>query len=102
MLYTAMSKEGKWQLPAEWDKVDDMFRRLDTMVYGYQLNLERKMFAIPAPEYRATLVKWDNSANPRKREVLVSTTDPTQMEAVLFMLINEAEQQFKEMQIRRS
>jgi len=79
-----------------------MFTRLDTMVYGYQLVFESKLFNVEGPSIRCLLLRWHNNEQPRKREVLVSTTDHTQMEAALFMLINEAEQQIKEMQIRRS
>lgn len=99
MLYVSIGKhmsEDAWHnIPAKWDKAQDMHKYLRRMTYGYQLDFETKMFAIPDGEpYRCVLVRWENalgSVSQRKREVLLETTDPAQMEAVLLMLISEAE-----------
>jgi hypothetical protein len=88
------NKHMDW--PLEWEKCNDMFKYLNRMMWGYQLNIERRMlYSALHPEYRCVLVKWDedraNNNEQRKREVLLETSDPAQMEATLFMLINEAE-----------
>jgi hypothetical protein len=82
-------------LPMEWDKSQDMFRYLNSLAWGYQLNMEKRMFATAGAEYRASLIRWDNNGITRdnKRVVLLETSDPKQLEAALLMLINEAETQ---------
>lgn len=103
MLYAQIgnhkSKGMDW--PLEWEKCQDMHNYLQRMTWGYQLNLERRMlFSETASEYRCVLVKWVNGENrpilkERRREVLLETSDPAQMEAALFMLINEVEVEYK-------
>jgi hypothetical protein len=90
MLYIKMDV---WHnIPAKWDKAQDMHKYLRRMTYGYQLDFETKMFAIPDGEpYRCVLVRWENHGGGNKRDVLLETSDPAQMEAVLLMLISEAE-----------
>ena len=80
-------------LPMKWDKCEGMYKYLTKLVQGYQFIAERKMFQTDGPEYRCVLVRWvvDQVAFERRREVLVETSDPTQMEVALFMLIKEAE-----------
>ena len=100
MLYATIDKQRWDSLPAEWDKVQDMFKYLNRMVWGYQLTMERRMIMSPThPEFQCTLIRWENgtkSNDPKKREVLLETSDHTQMEAALFMLINEFEPAYKE------
>lgn len=102
MLYATIDKQRWDSLPAEWDKVQDMFKYLNRMAWGYQLTMERRMIMSPThPEFQCTLIRWADGDNKpmlssRKREVLLETTDHTQMEAALFMLINEHEPAFKE------
>lgn len=105
MLYAQMNhykNKGKGiEWPLEWEQCNDMFQYLQRMTWGYQLNLERRMFYSETdPEYRCVLVKWVSEENKpildnKKREVLLETSDPKQMEAALFMLINEVEVQYK-------
>jgi hypothetical protein len=92
MLYAEFNR-GQHLLPMKWDKAESMFRHLNRIAWGYQFIAERKMFQIEGPEYRCVLVKWvhDHNRWEKRREVLLETSDPTQMEVVLFMLINEAE-----------
>ena len=95
MLYAEFDRR-QHLLPMKWDKCESMFRHLNRIAWGYQFIAERKMFQIEGPEYRCVLVKWGSGVSAavmrdKKREVLVETSDPTQMEVVLFMLINEAE-----------
>ena len=88
-----MTDKAMW--PMKWAKCEDMFKYLNRMTYGFQLEIHGKMFATQdGPEHRAVLIKWGNNPLTRdmKREVLLETCDPEQMEAALFMLINEAEQ----------
>lgn len=92
MLYARVSDKSQW--PTKWEKCEDMFKYLNRMTYGFQLEIHGKMFATrDGPEHRAVLVKWVSNSITRdtKREVLLETGDPKQMEAALFMLINEAE-----------
>lgn len=103
MLYATIDKQRWDSLPAEWDKVQDMFKYLNRMAWGYQLTMERRMIMSPThPEFQCTLIRWENvelkgpDYNNRKREVLLETSDHTQMEVALFMLINEVEPAFKE------
>ena len=99
--YKNKGKGIEW--PLEWEQCNDMFQYLQRMTWGYQLNLERRMFYSEVdPEFRCVLVKWVNEDNKpiltdrdKKREVLLETSDPKQMEAALFMLINEVEVQYK-------
>jgi hypothetical protein len=77
-----------------------MFKYLNRMTYGFQLEIHGKMFATQdGPEHRAVLIKWGNNLPTKdmQREILLETGDPEQMEAALFMLINEAEQTQKAM-----
>lgn len=104
MLYARMNdhKNKHMDWPLEWEKCNDMFKYLNRMMWGYQLNIERRMlYSALHPEYRCVLVKWEQETPTaqhtqtdlpkKKREVLLETSDPAQMEATLFMLINEAE-----------
>ena len=93
MLYARLDDKFHW--PAEWDMVESMFDFLNRMTFGYQLNMERKMFQTDGPEYRCTLVKWAVENGVRVRIVLLETSDICQMKATLFMLINEAKQEGK-------
>lgn len=107
MLYAQMNhyknKGNGFEWPLAWEKCDDMFKYLSRMTWGYQLTIERRMFYSEThPEYRCVLVKWVDKENKpvltdrdKKREVLLETTDPAQMEAALFMLINEVEVEYK-------
>jgi hypothetical protein len=90
MLYAEFNR-GQQLLPMKWDKCEAMYRYLTRIAWGYQFSAERKMFQTEGPEYRCVLVKWFVGADTRKREVLLETSDPTQMEVALFMLISEAE-----------
>lgn len=94
MLY-AQIETNSWEmaLPPTWDKVRNMFDYLNRMAWGYQLTFETKMFATPGPSIRCVLIKWERDT--KKREVLLETSDPAQMEAALLMLISEAEQEDK-------
>lgn len=101
MLYAQMTDKAMW--PMKWAKCEDMFKYLNRMTYGFQLEIHGKMFATQdGPEHRAVLVKWvsvgGGNAMSTKREILLDTCDPEQMEAALFMLINEAETAAKAMQ----
>ena len=105
MLYARTDKQN-W--PMAWEKCQSMHDYLQKMgVWNIQFIMEMKMFATrDGGPFRATLVKWgepDRSTAPqgyvqRTREVLLETSDPQQMEAALFMLINEAEVRAKEYQ----
>ena len=99
MLYARVSDKSQW--PMKWAKCEDMFKYLNRMTYGFQLQIERRMlFDAVHPEFRGVLVKWSPNSNITRdmvREVLLETGDPEQMEAALFMLINEAEQAAKAM-----
>jgi hypothetical protein len=92
MLYAEFDRRQQL-LPMKWDKCEGMYRYLTKLAQGYQFIAERKMFQTVGPEYRCVLVRWvvDNIKFERRREVLLETSDPTQMEVALFMLINEAE-----------
>jgi hypothetical protein len=85
-----------------WDKCEAMFKHLNKITWGYQFQAERKMFETEGPEYKCTLVRWERNITMRdnKRVVLVATSDPAQMEAALYMLINEAEAQAKANNVR--
>lgn len=90
MLYVRVN--NKMDFPTQWDRVQDMFKYLNRMMYGYQIIMERKMFATrEGGEYRATLIKWATSRSENRREVLLETDNPEQMEAALVMLISEAD-----------
>jgi hypothetical protein len=94
MLYARVDEKSQW--PNEWDEVQDMFQYMTRMIFGYQLSMEKKMFATQySPEYRCTLVKWAIDEGMRKRSVLLETSDICQMKAALLMLISEAEQEGK-------
>lgn len=100
MLYAEIKDKELW--PTAWEKCDDMFKYLHKMTWGYQFNIERRMlYDAVHPEYRGALIKWGVQADARNghktRDVILETTDPKQMEAALFMLINEAEEQAKQM-----
>ena len=101
MLYAQMTDKFHW--PAEWDMVESMFKHLNSRAWGYQLVMEKKMFATQyGEEYRASLIKWTTTDIHRQRDVLLQTSDPKQMEAALFMLINETEAQIKDAQYKVS
>ena len=96
MLYAQVKDKGMW--PMKWEKCELMAKHLNRMSWSYQLNIERRMlFDTFHPEFRGVLVRWENNPITRdhKREVLLETSDPEQMEAALFMLISEAEQAVK-------
>jgi len=97
MLYARMSEKATW--PLVWEEVQDMHKYLNKMSYSYQLVLEKRMFATQfGAEYRGVLIKWgkvQKTHNETERVVLLETTDPEQMRATLFMLINEAEVEYK-------
>ena len=105
MLYARTDKQN-W--PMAWEKCQSMHDYLQKMgVWNIQFTIEKRMLHSQlAPEFRATLIKWgeqDRSTAPqgyvqRTREVLLETSDPQQMEAALFMLINEAEVRANEYQ----
>ncbi len=98
MLYAQVKDKAHW--PMKWEKCELMAKHLNRITYNYQLHIEKRMlFDEFHPEFRAVLVKWENNLLTRdmKREVLLETFDPEQMEAALFMLINEAEQTQKAM-----
>lgn len=100
MLYAQMDKKLWGNLPMEWDKTQSMFSYLDSMRYlsyvFYQLIFESSMFGIP-PNYRCALVRWSasvhNLSEGRKRETMIESSDPKQVEAVLLMLISIAEEE---------
>ena len=95
MLYAQVDKRRWDEIPSEWDEVRNMFQYLHRMTYAHQVTFESRMFhSDEYPQYRCTLLRWENNKITRamKREVLLETFDPEQMEAALFMLINEAEQ----------
>jgi hypothetical protein len=96
MLYAQITGKD-YVLPMQWDKCYDMYKYLKRMTWGYQFIAERKMFQVEGPEYRCVLVRWVHDLNmwEKRREVLLETSDPKQMEVALFMLINEAEAQAK-------
>ena len=101
MLYAQMTDKAMW--PMKWAKCEDMFKYLNRITYGFQLQIERRMlYDAVHPEFRGVLVKWvsvgGGNAMSTNREILLETFDPEQMEAALFMLINEAEQAAKAMQ----
>jgi hypothetical protein len=106
MLYAQISKDRWDSLPDEWDEVNDMFDYLHKMVWGYQITFESRMFSTQyGAQYRCSLVRWSSEiptarhtqTNPpqKNREVLLETSEPEQMKATLFMLINEAEVEYK-------
>lgn len=99
MLYAAIPKDQWGGLGMEWDKTQSMFSYLDSMRYVfdvfYQLIFESSMFGVP-PNYRCVLVRWSASHNlseGRKRETMIESSDPKQVEAVLLMLISIAEEE---------
>lgn len=98
MLYATIDKK-LWgvYVPMRWDKVQVMFQHLNRMTWGYTLEFASSMFNLPEhPPIQARLIHWESSfPAASKRVVLVETTEPEQMEAALFMLINEAEAQAK-------
>ena len=98
-LYGRIDKEA-WgsALPIRWDKVRDMFAYLNKTIWGYQLTFEGNVLANSLePSIRCSLVRWESGSRNvgPKRDVILQTTDPKQMEAALFMLINEHEQELK-------
>jgi len=109
-VYARIDREA-WgsALPMSWDKTQNMFRHLSTMDYRYQLTFETNVLANSlAPAIRCSLIRWDDrrvsvgGVGPRtsERQVILQTSDPKPMEAALFMLINEAEQEMKNGQIQ--
>lgn len=97
MLYAQVKDKGMW--PMRWEKCQLMHEHLNRISWSYQLQIEKRMlFDAVHPEFRGVLVKWSPNSNlTRDMEVLLETGDPEQMEAALFMLINEAEQAAKAM-----
>ena len=100
MLYAQVDKKRWDDISAEWDEVRNMFQYLHRMTYETQLTFEARMFnSGEYPQYRCTLLRWDGSNKPlvesKRRNVLLETSDPAQMRATLFMLINEAEVEYK-------
>ena len=98
MLYAQVDKKRWDDIPSEWDEVRDMFQYLHKMTYAHQVSFESRMFhSDDYPQYRCALIKWNGNRVTRdmKREILLETSDPEQMKAALFMLINEAEQERK-------
>lgn len=81
----------------EWEKCELMFNHLQRIVWGYQMTLARKMFATEGADYECSIIQWEAQVGQleRKRNVLVISSDPKQIETTLFMLINEAEVQAK-------
>ena len=101
MLYATIDKQRWDSIGAEWDEVQDMFKYLQRMTYGTQLNMERRMlYDALHPEYRAVLIRWAKVEGENQREVLLETTDPAQMKAALTMLISEAEPEYKAKKVR--
>ena len=104
MLYATIDKK-LWctQVPMRWDKVQAMFQHLNRMTWGYQLEFASSMFNLPEhPPIQARLIKWESHGRPsNNRTVLVETTEPEQMQAALFMLINEAEAQTKAQDVQK-
>ena len=98
MLYAPIPKDQWGGLGMEWDKTQSMFSYLDSMRYVfdvfYQLIFESSMFGVP-PNYRCVLVRWSEIRAPagRKRETMIESSDPKQVEAVLLMLISIAEEE---------
>jgi hypothetical protein len=95
MLYAQVDKKRWDEIPSEWDEVQAMFQYLHKMTYAHQVTFESRMFhSDEYPQYRCTLIRWENNKITRdmKREILLETSDPAQMKAALFMLINEAEE----------
>lgn len=100
MLYAQVKDKSMW--PMAWEKCELMGKHLNRITYGYQVEIHAKMFVrnqtrSRVSEYRGVLIKWMPNAVTRdmRREVLLDTDNPEQMEAALFMLINEAEAQAK-------
>ena len=97
-VYAPLNKEV-WRdtLPMGWDKVQDMYSYLKKHNWSYQMLFELNIVASSlTPKHRCTLIRWESGALVgQKREVVLQTTEPQQMEAALFMLINEAEQENK-------
>jgi hypothetical protein len=93
MLYGQLSKDV-WAatLPSHWDKAMYMYKYLHRMTFEYTLEFSQAMFSVTEPRFQCTLLRWENAlGNKPKRNVLLETTDPAHMEAVLLLLISEAE-----------
>ena len=92
MLYAEI-RPSEWgsAVPMNWDKSQSMFHHLKKMTNpssGYQLVFEQRMFYSPLDKlFRCQLVQWRDDGLVRKRDVLLETTEPEQMEAALLMLI---------------
>lgn len=96
MLYAQVKDKSMW--PMVWEKCELMSKHLSRMTWGYQVEIHAKLFAsADGAQFRAVLIKWgaDGMTRDMKREVLLDTDNPEQMESALFMLINEAEVQVK-------
>ena len=97
MLYAQVKDKAMW--PMKWEKCQLMHEHLNRISWSYQLQIERRMlYDAVHPEFRGVLIKWSPTqtmTRDMQREVLLETFDPEQMEAALFMLINEAEQAAK-------
>ena len=92
-----------------WDKIHEMYKWLQKVqsrgpylpAYAprYQLLLECRLFSEDeglVPTFRAALVRWVDN----KREVLLESSNPAQVEAALLMLISSAEDEAKEYKSR--
>jgi hypothetical protein len=108
-VYARIDKEV-WgtALPMSWDKVQDMWRHLHALCWTYQLTFDTNVLANSlAPSIRCSLIEWESVPQrgsfvgfDQRRNTILQTTDPKQMEAALFMLINELEQEIKNGQIQ--
>jgi hypothetical protein len=96
MLYGTLDEKQWFKLPMCWDKTQSMFDHLQRMGWNHQLTFEARLFNTEGALYRCVLIKWEGNGFTRdkRREVLLETTDPAQMEAALLMLISEAETEF--------
>lgn len=80
-----------------WDKTQEMFKHLNRIRWGYQLEMQSRIlqWSTTESQFRAALIKWEMVDGTRKREVLVETDDPAQIEAALLMLLNQAALEIK-------
>jgi hypothetical protein len=94
MLYAQLSKDMGGNIPSHWDKAMYMYKYLHRMTYEYTLEFSQAMFSVTEPRFKCTLLRWEKQGalgDKPKRNVLLETTDPAHMEAVLLLLISEAE-----------
>jgi hypothetical protein len=99
MLYAEIRPSEWGTMPINWDKVQDMYKYMRRFGARYQLLMERRvLYSAIEPEFRAVLVRWDappQLVGSARREVLLETTDPARMEAVLSMVIATLEDEKK-------